>query len=58
MTVQDRQRYSDLLAKEDTCRLKAEEAIGQGSSVGAREWMDAADACRRLANRIKAGADA
>jgi hypothetical protein len=53
MTREDAKRYDELLERERQCLAMASKAIESGSSVGAREWFDAADAARRLAQRIK-----
>jgi len=53
MKIQDRKRLDAALIDVDLCLEKAHDAIDAGSPVGAREWMDAADAAQRLANSIK-----
>lgn len=55
MNREDATRYDELLICERECMDKAGDALSNGSSVGAREWFEAAEVARRLAQRIKAG---
>jgi hypothetical protein len=49
VSTEDVQRHNDLMALADECEGKARDAIERGSSVGAREWFEAAEAAMRAA---------
>lgn len=53
MTREDRARRDELLAQAYRCQARAVAAIDAGSSVGAREWLDAVDAALRAARSVE-----
>jgi hypothetical protein len=55
MTREDAKRRDELMERERACLDNAQEAIRNGSSVGAREWFEAAEVARRLAQMIYTG---